>query len=476
VKLEIRVGLLVAAAVAIALAMVLLIGQFSWFQRFYTIYADFTDIETLNADSPVLLAGLKVGRVSDVRLSGEKVRVAMLIKEGVPIRADSPITITTGLILGETYVRINIGSPTALLLEDGAIVQGTDPVSTDRLIETVQGVAQRMDTLTTSVSEVLGESEKADLREVIAAMRRITENLDRITGDNTDDVRETILAYKQVASDLSENLNRLSENTLDLVTKLNEVVDENRADVRDATESFSQVGPKLDETLGKLDRIANRIETGEGTIGKLVTEETIYDDARLALGDARDAFVSVEQAAKGAEDFLAPAAGAARKAQELRLMWLVGLDQDVTQSFGRADAGLKLQTSDKKYYVIGANWLNADDDEDEDKDGERDKISYDGFMGYSFGLPNTYFRFGMMEGGGGVGVEHYLASDKLRLTLDGFVNEADTQAKMGAEYWFNDNLAMRVGLHRVPDEPAVRLGVRVEFQDDDLKTLLSTFR
>jgi hypothetical protein len=82
----------------------------------------------------------------------------------------------------------------------------------------------------------------------------------------------------------------------------------------------------------------------------------------------------------------------------------------------------------------------------------------------------------MMEGGGGIGVEHYLASDKIRLTLDGFVNDGGTQARMGAEYWFNDNLAVRVGLHRVPDEPAVRLGVRVEFQDDDLKTLLSTFR
>jgi len=476
VKLEVRVGLLVAIAVAIAMTMILLIGQFSWFQRFYTIYADFTDVETLNADSPVRLAGLKVGRVRDIQLAGDKVRVAMLIKEGVPIRADSTVAITTGIILGETYVRINIGSPTALLLEDGAIVQGTDPVSTDRLIETVQGVAQRIDTLTTSVSEVLGESEKADLREVIAAMRRITDNLDRITGDNTDDVRETILAYKQVASDLSENLNRLSENTLELVTKLNDVVDENRADVREATDALGRVGPQLDETIGKLDGIVDRIQAGEGTVGKLVTEETIYDDARLALGDARDAFVSVEQAAKGAEELIAPAAGAARKAQELRLLWLVGLDQDVTQSFGRADAGLKLQTSDKKYYVLGANHLNADDEEDEDKDGERDKINFDAFMGYSFGLPNTYFRFGMMEGGGGIGVEHYLASDKLRLTLDGFVNEADTQARIGAEYWFNDNLAIRAGLHRVPDEPAVRLGVRVEFQDDDMKTLLSTFR
>ena len=475
-KLEVRVGLLVAVALAVAMTMVLLIGQFSWFQRFYTIYADFTDIETLNADSPVRLAGLKVGRVRDVQLSGDKVRVAMLIKEGVPIRADSPITITTGLILGETYVRISIGSPTALLLEDGAIVQGTDPVSTDRLVETVQGVAERIDTLTTSVSEVLGESEKADLREVVAAMRRITDNLDRITGDNEDDVRETILAYKQVASDLSENLNRLSENTLELVDKLNDVVDENRSDVREATDALSRVGPQLDETIGKQDGIVDKIQAGEGTIGKLVAEETIYDDARLALGDARDAFVSVEQAAKGAEEFLAPVAGAARKAEEIRLLWLVGLDRDVTQSFGRADGGIKIQTSDKKYYVLGGNHLNADDEEDEDKDDERDQISYDGYMGYSFGLPNTYFRFGMMEGGGGIGVEHYLASDKLRLTLDGFVNEGGTQAKMGAEYWFNDNLAMRVGLHRVPDEPAVRLGLRVEFQDDDLKNLLRTFR
>jgi len=62
------------------------------------------------------------------------------------------------------------------------------------------------------------------------------------------------------------------------------------------------------------------------------------------------------------------------------------------------------------------------------------------------------------------------------LTLDGFSNEGGTQARMGVEYWFNDNLALRVGLHRVPDEPAARVGLRVEFEDEDLKTLVGTFR
>lgn len=475
-KLEVRVGLLVAVALAMAMAMILLIGQFTWFQRFYTIYVHFNDVETLNVDSPVRLAGLKVGRVRDIQLSGNKVRVALLIKEGVPIRADSIVTITTGIILGETYMRISIGSPTAPFLEDGAIVQGTDPVSTDRLIETVQNVANRIDSLSASVNEVLGEKEKADLRDIIAAMHRITENIDRITGENVDDVRETILAYKQVASDLSGDINKLSQSTIDLVAKLDEVVDENRDNIREATAAFSRAGPQLDETLGRLDRITERIEAGEGTIGKLVTEEMIYDDARLALEDARDAFVSVAEAAKGAEQLIGPAAGMARKAEEIRLLWLVGLDRDVSRSFGRVDGGIKIQTSPKKYYVLGAAHLNADDEEDVDRDDEKDRIRYDAYMGYSFGLPNTYFRFGMMEGGGGIGIEHYLASDKIRLTLDGFENEGGGQAKLGAEYWFNDNLALRIGLHRIPEDTAVRVGVRVEFQDDDLKTLLSTFR
>jgi phospholipid/cholesterol/gamma-HCH transport system substrate-binding protein len=260
------------------------------------------------------------------------------------------------------------------------------------------------------------------------------------------------------------------------VAKLGDVVDENRANVKEATETLGRIAPELEGTIESLRKITEKVETGEGTIGKLVTDETVYEDARLALEDARDAFTSVEEAAEGAQELLAPTAGLARKAEELRILWLVGLDRDVTQSFGRADAGIKIQTSDKKYYVLEANHLNADDDEDEDKDGERDRIRYSGYMGYSFGLPNTYFRFGMMESGGGVGVEHYMLSDKLRLTLDGFVNNGGAQGTMGAEYWFNDNLALRVGLHRFPDEPAARVGLRVEFQDDDLKTLVTTFR
>ena len=475
-KPEVKVGIVVAAALAAVMAMVLLIGQFAWFERTYTISADFTDIEMLEVDFPVRLAGVKVGRVSDIRFVDDSVRVAMSIKQGVRIRADSEVTITTGIILGETYVQISIGSPTAPYLEDGAVVQGTPPVSTDRLVATVQSVADRIDGLSGSMEEVLGETEKADLREIIATVRRLTENLDTITSENRDNVRETILAYKDAAADLSDNLKQLSENMNNLVAKLGDVVDENRADLRETTDTLSRVGPQLEETIVKLDEIAEKIKSGEGTVGKLISEETIYEDARLALEDARDAFTSVEQAAEGAQEFLAPTAGIARKAEELRISWLVGLDRDLTQSFGRADAGIKLQTSDKKYYVLGATHLNADDEKDEDEDGENDEIRYEVYMGYSFGLPNTYFRFGMIEGGGGVGVEHYLASDKVRLTLDGFSNEGGTQAKMGAEYWFNDNLALHVGLYRVPDEPAARVGLRVEFEDEDLKTLVSTFR
>lgn len=475
-RLEIRVGILVAAGLAAVMAMILLIGRFAWFERTYTIYADFTDIEMLEVDFPVRLAGVKVGRVRDIQFVDDKVRVAMTIKQEVGIRADAEVTITTGIILGETYVQISLGSSEVPYLEDGTVVQGIDPVSTGRLVATVQSVADRIDGLSGSMDEVLGEGEKADLKEIIATVRRLTENLDTMTSENSDNVRETILAYKDAAADLSDNLKQLSENMNNLVAKLGDVVDENRANLKDTTDTFSRVGPQLEDTISKLDEIAERIQSGEGTVGKLIGEETIYDDARLALEDARDAFTSVEEAAEGAQEFLAPTAGMARKAQELRISWLVGLDRDLTESFGRADAGVKLQTSEKKYYVIGATHLNADDEEDEDKDGERDEIRYEAYMGYSFGLPNTYFRFGMMEGGGGIGVEHYLASDKVRLTLDGFSNDGGTQAKMGAEYWFNDNLALRIGLHRIPDEPAVRVGLRVEFEDEDLKTLVSTFR
>jgi len=475
-RLEVRVGILVAAGLAAVMAMILLIGQFAWFERTYTICANFTDIETLEVDFPVRLAGVKVGRVSDIKFVDDKVQVAMSIRQEVSIRADAEVTITTGIILGETYVQISIGSPTAPYLLDGAVVQGTPPVSTDRLVATVQSVADRIDGLSASMEEVLGETEKADLKEIISTVRRLTENVETITDENRETVRETILAYKDAAADLSDNLKQLSENMNNLVAKLGDVVDENRANLRETTDTFSRVGPQLEQTIATLDEIAERIQSGEGTVGKLISEETIYEDARLALEDARDAFTSVEEAADGAQEFLAPTAGMVRKAQELRISWLVGLDRDLVESFGRADAGVKLQTSEKKYYVIGATHLNADDEKDEDKDGEKDEIRYEAYMGYSFGLPNTYFRFGMMEGGGGIGVEHYMASDKVRLTLDGFSNDGGTQAKMGAEYWFNDNLALRIGLHRVPDEPAVRVGLRVEFEDEDLKTLVGTFR
>lgn len=103
----------------------------------YTLYAEFSDVGTLESGARVAVAGVTVGRVTDVELNarGYRARVRMRIEERLDnLAIDSVAIIMTAGLLGERYIEISPGGHPETLSDDDYIEETQSAMDIGTLI------------------------------------------------------------------------------------------------------------------------------------------------------------------------------------------------------------------------------------------------------------------------------------------------------------------------------------------------------
>src|SRR5213592_4608950 len=172
-----RVGLFVLVALAAFLGMVYALGaRARLFEARYTIHADFTEVAGLTEGATVRLAGVQIGRVTDVHLPGEpggKVRVDLTISRRYAdrIRRDSIARIDTQGLLGDKVVEVTVGTAAAPPLQPGDVLLAREPTDFARVL-------------------TQGADTARDAAALVAALRKTAEDVNR--SKLVDDVSATV--------------------------------------------------------------------------------------------------------------------------------------------------------------------------------------------------------------------------------------------------------------------------------------------
>ena len=123
---EITVGLFVVAGIAALFMLAMKVSNLSEFteQQGYDLVAEFDNIGGLKVRSPVTMAGVRVGRVSDIILDDEsysaKVTMNIYAKHN-KIPVDTSASILTAGLLGEQYIGLEAGGDDDYLEEGGEL-------------------------------------------------------------------------------------------------------------------------------------------------------------------------------------------------------------------------------------------------------------------------------------------------------------------------------------------------------------------
>jgi phospholipid/cholesterol/gamma-HCH transport system substrate-binding protein len=129
VGIFVLVGLTALAFLSIKLGKLEVVGNTG-----YNIQAEFSNIGGLKMGATVEIAGVEVGRVTDITLKDYQALVVMRMKQKVKISDDSIASIKTKGLIGEKYVSLSPGGSDKMMAVGGTLHETESAIDFESLI------------------------------------------------------------------------------------------------------------------------------------------------------------------------------------------------------------------------------------------------------------------------------------------------------------------------------------------------------
>lgn len=319
---EAKVGLLVLSGLLLLVYMSFKVGKLGFGAGGgYTASLELDNAVGLAKEGEVLVAGIPVGSVEEIRLKNGRALLVLRIRDDVELPADSTGSVRTHGVLGEKYVEILPGTSSKPLQDGAVLAAGAPPGDLDRLITNLNDVATDIKRVTERLANVLGTPEGEEnlrelltglrdtavsLREVVAenreALRASLENFEGVSGDlrellagNRTGIEETLANTREFTRTLAESTPAIARNLETLTADLSGVVSENREDLRAGVANLRRASSQLTETLAAVDSVVAAVNSTEGTLGRLIHEDSLHQDLQATLGDLRGVLGKLER-------------------------------------------------------------------------------------------------------------------------------------------------------------------------------------
>jgi phospholipid/cholesterol/gamma-HCH transport system substrate-binding protein len=145
----------------------------------------------------------------------------------------------------------------------------------DNLMEALGGIAKDVKGVTQALNESIGgEQGREKLDEIVDNVRVLTGEFRAMAQENHGTINTTLANVQQMTGDLREKLPQIAQQFEDLGRNLNELVSEDRPELKGVMTDVRKLVASLQGTSENIKAITDRINRGEGTVGKLLTDDT----------------------------------------------------------------------------------------------------------------------------------------------------------------------------------------------------------
>jgi phospholipid/cholesterol/gamma-HCH transport system substrate-binding protein len=290
-RLSLIVGAFVLASLALlAVAILSLSSQEGIWTPRYRLVGYYDNVGGLISGAAVGVAGTRVGRVESVGFAARRdgspaVRVVLQIDREVQerIRDDSVAAIATVGLLGDQMVEISMGTADGRPLADGEEIPTLSPFDLNVMVtrgsqalESISSLARNLDAVLGELRVGLGERQVAHTFDALAdIVREVREGdgllhsivYERYEGQALADLEGSLASLDGILREVEQG-----DGVLHSL-----IYDDPREQhvVREALEA----GARLNSILGKIDR-------GEGTLGLMLNDPTLYEEVKILVGGA----------------------------------------------------------------------------------------------------------------------------------------------------------------------------------------------
>ncbi len=445
----------------------------------YHVHAYLDDATGLVPNSRVTMSGIAIGTVEKISLEGQNARIDIAIDKNVKLHKTAMAGIKSASLLGENiiFVTPGLGDPDKV---DGDLIETVPSArSFDSLKDQLGRIADLIEKVATQIAATLGSDEgRKQMQAILKNVSEATESINLMVKENRIAVRDTLANIDKITSQggpevqqILKNVRVVTEDVRVLMARQDATgVDGGVGELQSTIERVNRASKSLENTLEHADHISERIDKGEGTIGRLTKDDALINE--------------VQGVAEGVNDYVD---------RLTRLQTVVGLrsDYNFLASTIKSYVSIRLQPREDKYYIIEliddprgrTSYTQTDVDTTNPNEPSHYRTvtttTQDAFrftLQFARKLGPFTGRFGIKESTGGIGMDLHLLSNRFEVTNDffGFGEYIKPRYRVYLGYEFIKRLWLLGGVDHVflPDQRDYFLGLQLRFTDDDLKTIL----
>jgi phospholipid/cholesterol/gamma-HCH transport system substrate-binding protein len=269
---EFKVGLVVFLAIAMSFTGIIWIKGYKFRQQFNTVKISFPDVGALRTGDPLAVSGVSMGKVKEIDLVSGKVVVTCSIDETVFLGEDATFTVKNIGLMGERFVAVYAGT-LSTPLDTSIVHEGRF----DTGIPEVMGMMGDMVSEVRELVRLIGSTVASpgtlnDFQETVSQLHDLSVSLNGLVDESRDDYRQSLHAIERAS------------------TSIDEFVQSSAPTADSAVKNFASASAKLDMLTDDLDTLSSslqafmdKLNSEEGSLGLLASDQTLYQDVKKAV-------------------------------------------------------------------------------------------------------------------------------------------------------------------------------------------------
>jgi len=285
-KLETKVGAFFVASIGVLGLLILRMEKMEVFggSSQKRLATTFDQVAGLSLQSAVRVAGVKVGAVTAIELDGKRARVVLTLPKDFKVYRDASASLSSIGILGEKYIELDPGRPEAGEAGNDMLLASRQGMSMDSLMESLGGISKDVKGITEALNKSIGGEEgRQKLDEIVDNIRVLTGEFRAMAQENHGTINATMANVQQMSADLRDRLPRLAQQFEDLGKNLNALVGDNKPEIQGLLGDVRRLTANLQSTAENVRSITDKMNRGEGTIGKLLNDDSTVKKLNLAV-------------------------------------------------------------------------------------------------------------------------------------------------------------------------------------------------
>jgi phospholipid/cholesterol/gamma-HCH transport system substrate-binding protein len=268
----------------------------------YPIIARFETLKSLKPGDEVRMAGVRIGDVKETRLSGQRAEAVLRIDSNVHIKTDAIAEIAMQGLIGTNTISIDLGSANAQDLAAGAEIRTREAGDLNTVMKQIGELGKKIDGALGSLSQSLaGDPQHPGL----------VQKIDGLVTENRENITATVANLRQVTDKINQgqgtlgklvNSSQLHDELVATIGEIKGAAGEAKTFVANAQAIVDQVksgkgalgalvfdqkaGDDLKASIANVRLVSDKMAKGEGTLGKFLSDDSMYRDAQAIMKKA----------------------------------------------------------------------------------------------------------------------------------------------------------------------------------------------